>query len=150
TREASTEFPFAITAPTPLQVGLTANVQPPQVAGTAITFTAAATGGVAPHQYKWGVFDGVLWVVVQDWSTANTFLWRPTAANAAYVIAVWARSATTTTDTEEASALLPFAITAPASLQVGLTANRQPPQMAGTAITFTAAATGGQGTDQDK
>jgi hypothetical protein len=150
TEEASAVLPFVITAPGPLQVELTANRPPPQPAGTPITFAAAATGGQAPHQYKWWVFDGVLWRVVQDWSASSTFTWYPASANAAYVIAVWARSATTTTDTEEASAVLPFAITAPAPLQVALTANLPPPQMAGTVITFTAAATGGQAPHQYK
>ena len=143
TWDAATQMAFAITAPPPLQVGLTANRTAPQPTGTAITFTAAASGGTSPYQYKWWVFDGATWTIVRDWSTSSTFTWQPATANAAYSVAVWVRNASTTTDTWDAATEMPFAITAPPPLQVGLTANRTAPQPTGTAITFTAAASGG-------
>ena len=150
--EANADMPFAITAKaSPLQVGLSANLAAPQKAGTAITFTAAASGGQGPYQYKWWVYDGATWRVVKNWSAGSTFTWQPTTANAAYRVGVWARSATTTTDSMEANTSLPFAITAKASpLQVGLSANLAAPQNVGTAITFTAAASGGQAPYQYK
>ena len=114
--EANTSMPFAITAKaSPLQVGLSANLAAPQNVGTAITFTAAASGGQGPYQYKWWVYDGVTWRVVKNWSAGSTFTWQPTTANAAYRVGVWARSATTTTDSMEANTSVPFAITAKAS-----------------------------------
>ena len=41
-----------------------------------MTFTAAASGGALPYEYKWIVFDGVTSAVVQTWSISNTFVWN--------------------------------------------------------------------------
>ena len=153
TEEASGGMPYEITAAkaTPLQVTLTADRPAPQAAGTTITFTAAASGGQGPYQYKAWVSDGTTWTVLRDWSASATFTWQPASANSAAWVAVWARSATTTTDTEEASGGMPYAITAKATpLQVGLTSNLSAPQARNTSITFTAAASGGQGPYQYK
>ena len=59
---------------------LTTDRPAPQPPNTAITWTATPTGGQAPHQYQWAVFDGATWATVKDWSTENTFAWTPTAA----------------------------------------------------------------------
>jgi hypothetical protein len=69
--------------------------------GTPITFTAAVSGGTAPQQFKWMLFDGSNTSVVQGWSTTNTWTWTPTTANAAYQVTVWARSAASSTDAAE-------------------------------------------------
>src|SRR5205823_8460031 len=82
-------------------VTVATNVAAPQRPGTPITFTATASGGVAPYQYKWWLFDGATWTLVQGWSNAATFTWTPMAANAGYSIQVWARSAGITTDTAD-------------------------------------------------
>ena len=119
TWQAAAEMPFAITAAAPLQVGLTADRQPPQPAGTAITFTAAATGGQGSYQYKWWVYNGAAWTIARDWSASSTFTWQPATANAAYIVAVWVRNASTTTDTWDAATQMAFPITAPPPLQVG-------------------------------
>jgi len=138
---AGTGAPLAIT-------GVTADRSPPQPAGTRVTFTAAATGGTAPVQYKWWLYNGSQWTLAQNWSTSNTFVWTPATANPAYVVAVWARSAGNTADIYErleATGFLAFPIAgtgAPLAI-TGVTADRSPPQPAGTRVTFTAAATGG-------
>ncbi len=126
----------------------TANRTAPQTPSTAITFTTAATGGTAPYQYKWRLYNGSSWSTVQNWSTSSTFTWTPTTANSGYQISVWARSAGSTTDAAEttaASRTMTFPITATVtSLSLSsLTANRTAPQTPSTAITFTTAATGG-------
>src|SRR5205085_2640098 len=64
------------------KVTMAANLPSPQRPGTPVTFTAAASGGAAPYQYKWWLFDGTSWTAVQAWSTAATFTWTPTLANA--------------------------------------------------------------------
>jgi hypothetical protein len=136
-------------APLPLAVTLTANRTSPQVVGTPVTFTANPSGGTAPQQYKWLLFDGSTTSVVQTWSTSNSWTWTPTTANAAYQITVWARSASNTADAPEnanSTRSLPFAITTAPQTPVvltGLTANMPAPQPAGTSITFIATATGG-------
>jgi hypothetical protein len=144
-------------------VVLVANRVAPQPVGMATTFTATATGGAAPQQYKWWVYNGLTWSAVTGWSTLNSYTWTPGVANPNYKVGVWARSGTTTSDTREASAEHPFAITssttgsapapepAPAPAPAGttsvtalvLTSDKPAPQTRGTTINFLATATGG-------
>src|SRR2546426_12523531 len=91
--------------------GVTADKPPPQVAGPPITFTASATGGTPPYQFKWWVYDGTMWMVAQDWSASPTFAWTPSAANAAAQLSTWVRSSANLTDTYESFKLTSFAIT---------------------------------------
>ena len=133
----------------PLDVtNLSANLPAPQTAGTSVIFTASATGGVAPYQYKWLISDGTTWTVARAWSTSNTFTWTPTSPNNDYTIGVWVRSATSTNDAPDnsgAGTTLKFAITGKAQLALtSLTANKPAPQIVGAKILFTAAATGGR------
>src|SRR5207249_3003264 len=49
---------FAITPPPPATItSVTADKSAPQSPGTTVTFTATATGGKPPYQFKWWVFD---------------------------------------------------------------------------------------------
>ena len=129
---------------------LTSNLAAPQVVGTPITFTATAVNGVAPYSYKWWVFDGVNWTMLQNWSASNTYTWTPSAANSAYRIGVWVRSAGNTADAYDnpqsngsvAFAINPAPAAAPLTL-TSLTANLAAPQPVGATITFTATASGG-------
>ena len=128
--------------------GVVADRTPPQAVGTRITFTALASGGTAPLQYKWWLHNGSQWSLLQNWSTSNTLAWTPAAANSQYVIAVWARSAGNTADIYErleATGFLAFPIAGTRALLTitGVTADRSPPQPAGTRVTFTATAAGG-------
>src|SRR5439155_1402755 len=91
-------------------VTVTADRPSPQVPGTTVTFTAAASGGTAPYQYKWWLSDGTTWTVVQAWSATATFVWTPTSANNGYVVAVWVRSAGNAVDAAEKSVGLPYPI----------------------------------------
>ena len=170
--EAAFEHSFPITASTgattppsttasPVtSAAYTTNKTAPQPTGTAITFTATATGGVAPNQFKWLLKDGTATTVLANWSTTNTFTWTPVTANANYRVSVWVRSAGNTADTAEAAYEQGFAITAPAAItppppavtppvatvsQLTLTANKMSPQATGTAIALTAQASGGVG-----
>ena len=78
---------------------MTVDKTAPQPPGTTITWTATATGGTAPYSYRWWVYDGATWTVVQTWSTSNTCAWTPTVANPNYQVGVWIRSAGVTADT---------------------------------------------------
>jgi hypothetical protein len=126
-------------------VTLTASQPAPQVPGTAITFTAAASGGVGPYQYKWFLFDGTTWTVAQAWSNAATFTWTPTGTSANYQITVGARSAGNTSEAAEKAVGTTYPIQAALVTSVTLVANRPAPQVPGTAIIFTASAAGGVG-----
>ncbi len=149
--ESSASSPFPITAPAPVLVGsvsIAANRVAPQAIGTSVTWTATATGGVAPLQYQWLLYDGSpTWRVVSNWSTSNTFTWTPSAANADYRVGVWVRGGNNTNDAEEASASEAFVITATPVVSrvssVVLSVNRIAPQTVGTTITASATVTGG-------
>lgn len=130
-------------------ISLAVDRNAPQVAGTAIKFTASVVGGIMPHEYKWLVFDGAAWQIAMDWSTSEVFTWIPAVAGVKYRVGVWARSNGNTTDEAEASVSTPFAImAAPAPAPVAVRAvtfasDKPAPQPAGTAITFTATVDGG-------
>ena len=137
----------SVPANTVSNVTMSSNKTAPQPPGTAITFTAQPTGGVAPYQYKWLISDGVTTTVAANWTASNQFTWTPATANSKYVVSVWVRSAGKTADALEASASSAFAIGAaeaksPAS-SVTLVANRVAPQAPFTAITWTATPVGG-------
>jgi len=88
---------------------LTANKSAPQAPGTTITFTATATGGTPPYQYKWWVYNGT-WQIAQTWAASNTFAWTPGTANSGYLVGVWVKSAGNPADTFDDSAVLAFPI----------------------------------------
>jgi hypothetical protein len=153
--QASAQIAYTVDMPpVPLAISsLTSNVASPQADGTTVRFTAAATGGRAPYQFKWWVYDGTVWTPLQNWSTAATFDWRPTTAGA-YLVAAWARNSGDTTDASQAMAQVAFTITdgaprLPLTIS-SLTSNVASPQAAGTTVTFTATAAGGQAPYQFK
>jgi hypothetical protein len=154
--QASAQLAYVInTAPVPpvTSATLTSSLASPQNTGTAVTFTANAAGGVGPRQYKFLVQPGSgAAQMVRDWSTTATYTWTPSTA-ASYTVTVWARSAGVTTDAAQASAQLAFVInTAPVPpvTSATLTSNVASPQNTGTAVTFSAGATGGVGPQQYK
>src|SRR5262245_20761470 len=107
---------------------LTTDLSSPQMPGTTVTWTATPVGGVAPHQYKWWVFDGAVWSLLADWSTNNTLAWAPTVANANYRVGVWVRSAGNLVDAAEFPQSAPFASTGPSPVSgVMLITNLSPP-----------------------
>src|SRR5439155_22209474 len=102
------------TFPVPVTLNpITTDRPSPQDVGTTITFSAAATGGTAPYQYKWWLWNGSAWNVVQDWSPSATFVWTPAVANPNYQLIAWIRSAGDTADLFESYTQFAFAITAP-------------------------------------
>ena len=135
--ESSTTMAFPIVTKPVSAVTLTASRTAPQLPGTLVMFTASATDGVAPVEFKWFVSDGVTSTAAQDWSTTATFGWTPTAANT-YTVTVWARSAGASADVPEQTATMPFAIIGNAFAGVILTANKTAPEKPGTTVTFTA------------
>ena len=74
-------------------VTLTASLASPQYAGTPITFTAAAVGGItAPNvqyqfyaQYKNTDGASASNILLQDWSASSSCVWTPTTAQYYYV-----------------------------------------------------------------
>ena len=122
-------------------VTMAANRVAPQAPGTTITWTANASGGISPQEYKWWIYDGSTWTSASAWSPANTFNWTPQTGNANFRVAVWTRSYRAYAEHAEASAEASFSIsgTAPAPppvtpistarvTAVTLAANRVAPQ----------------------
>jgi hypothetical protein len=110
TGELTQSVPFTVTAPSAASVTLTADVASPQPVGSRVRWSAFATGGVAPYQYRWWVFDGSVWRAKTGWRTSSTWSWTPKVANDSYVVRVWMRSAGQTANAAEASASVPFSI----------------------------------------
>jgi len=144
--EAPTSMRFdVVTSATVTSVSLSANRVAPQPVGTAITVTAGSTsGGVSPLQYRWSLFDGTSWTFLTSWSTSAVLGWTPTTPNANYVLRVWVRSFGNAVDAPEATATLPFGISASTRVtNVSITSDVASPRPYGSPITFTATATGG-------
>jgi hypothetical protein len=131
----------------PTGVTLSPNLASPQQPGTPVTFTAAASGGSGGYEYRFYVNDGSGsgFVLQAPYSTASTFVWTPAAAGA-YDIFVEARSAGSQVFRDVYAALFAYQVQgAIPPTGVTVTPNLASPQAAGTAITFTAAATGANG-----
>jgi cell wall-associated protease len=139
--EKSAAAAFAITVARVTSVSLTADASAPRAMNATVTWTATPTGGTAPIQYQWLVYDGTTWNTVGGWTTTNTFAWTPTTANASYQVGVWTRSSGNTANASEKSAAVPFAVARVTS--VSLSANRAAPQAASTTVTWTATPSGG-------
>ena len=145
TSEASATVNYTLTTPgipSVTSVSLTPSQSSPQVAGTAVTFTAAASGGVTPYQYQFTLTDNTGTSVVQTWSATATWTLAATRAAGTYTVKVDARSAGSSS-TSEATNSLTYVLSIPAVTGVTLTPSLTSPQVAGTAVTFTAAASGG-------
>jgi len=107
---------LASQGPVSTLTALTADLGP-QVPGATVTFTATAAGGTAPYQFKWWLWDGATWAVLEDWSTVNTVAWTPSTPNPNLAVGVWVRSTGNTADQPDgypantgASGAIPFAI----------------------------------------
>ena len=147
-------------------VALATDKPAPQPANTTIAVTATPNGGATPQQYKWLLHNGASWQVIGDWTTSSTFNWTPSAANVAYRLGVWVRSAGNTADAGEATMSIDYPVSAatttvaPASpppatpaaklSAVSLTADKPAPQPANTTITLTATPNGGATPQQYK
>jgi len=70
----------------------------PRAPGATVTFTATAAGGTGPYEFKWWLWDGAAWTVLEDWSTGNTTVWTPSTPNPNSAIGVWVRSAGSSAD----------------------------------------------------
>jgi hypothetical protein len=81
--------PFSISLTTPV-VALVADVALPAPAGTPITWTAAARGGVHRLEYQFVRYSSAagLWQIVRDWSTESTWLQVTTPADEGDIIVV--------------------------------------------------------------
>jgi hypothetical protein len=84
---------YAILSPgsPPTTTTLTPDRAAPQPPGTTIAFTAGASGGTAPYEYRFWLFDGSSWSLVRDWSPTATWSWTPSGASPTAKVAAHAR-----------------------------------------------------------
>jgi len=145
-RESFTQMAYNIPAPVAAVTGvnLFQDKFSPQLADTSITFSATATGGTGSYEYRYQLFNGSNWSVVQPYSSTPTWTWTP-ALSGTYAIAVDARNTGSTTDSEAQKTLV-YVISSPTpATGVNLFHDLDSPQTAGTPISFAAAGIGGTG-----
>ncbi len=139
-------FNIGTSGPPPTINSLTANPALPQPPGTAITWTAMASGGLAPLQYEFLLYTGATatWSVARAYSTTNIWAWTPSQAGL-YAVQVWVKNngSVAPYDAWKGSGFFNIGTSSPPPTIPSLTASPPLPQPAGTAITWTAMATGG-------
>jgi hypothetical protein len=127
--------------------GLTLGVDrpSPQQLGTTVTFTAAASGGAGPYEYRyWISRAGAAYEAVSpSYGASETLLWTPAAADS-YRVMVYARTQGSTVAFEKSAVRSGYYIVAEAPVSaVTVSASKASPQQVGTALSFSATATGG-------
>ena len=117
----------------------------PGTVGAPVTWTATASGGGAPLQYKFWLYhqNSVTWTLLQDYSTSSQAVWTPSAAGS-YWLQVWVRSAGSGASYEAWRNSDAFTVSAPSSVVIsGVVPSPASPRAVGTPITWTATASGG-------
>jgi hypothetical protein len=124
--------------------GVTANVIFPVTSGTSVTWTATATGGVAPLAYQFWLYNvnSGTWTLAQPYGSSNSYTSTPAAGT--YWIQVWVRNSGSGTVYDAWLGSSSFTISGVTPLTItGMAANVAFPVAAGTSVTWTATATGG-------
>ena len=125
--------------PRPLSVTIAANKSTPVTEGTAITWTATASGGTAPIQYQfWRFSPATGWAVAQAYSASNTFTWVPTAGT--HAVQVWARNSGSTEPYDAYAPTGTFTVTPPVARISSFTSNVTFPSAPNVTATWTAQA----------
>jgi hypothetical protein len=111
--------------------------------GTAITWTASATGGTPPLQYRFYRRDGSgVWTIVQDYGATNKYTW-PSAVPGTYIVEVWVRSYGSSSPYEAYGDSAQVVVTSlPAVTSVSVTPSTTS-AYPGTSVTWTATSAGG-------
>lgn len=86
--------PYSIATPVVLN-SLAPSVPSAQPRRTTIIWTANASGGASPLQYRFLLLRRGSWSIVQDYSTVNTWTWKPSAADN-YYVTVWVKEQNST------------------------------------------------------
>jgi hypothetical protein len=114
-----------------------------------ITFSATATGGPAPLQYKFLRYSAATgWRVAQDYSATNTFTWFPPEGENA--VQVWVRAAGSTATYLDWMSTGSFTVLSATPKLTSLSPDVVFPVSFLVPITFTATAIGGTGPLQFK
>ncbi len=131
-------------APPPVKLtGLSASVATFQ-SSVPVTWTATATGGTAPIQYRFWLYDQAAnqWTILQDYEPSDHVTWTPTA-DGTYQLQVWIRSAGSTATYEDWASSGYFAVATSCPRIATFTADQTFPVAPGTVTRLTATASGG-------
>lgn len=135
---------FEVTGP-PRVLALTPSEPSPVPIGTPVTWTATASGGVAPLSYRFWVYDvnAATWSMIRDYQETNTANWQCTRSGR-FRAQVWVRSAgsTATYDAWLGSGDVICGTSDPARI-TGVTLTPPPPRRAGTVIRIEVSTQGG-------
>lgn len=88
-------------------VRLSPNPVSPQPLGQQVVTTASAQG-VGSLTYRWWIYDGITWTMVQDWTPASSFAWVAPRVGSEWRIGVWVQDDTG----EQTYESIPYVITA--------------------------------------
>jgi hypothetical protein len=135
---------YAVGSPASLAVmSLSADRTWPVPAGTPVKWTATAVGGTGPYTFRFFVYNGSTWTVGQEWSSADTWTWIPSAAGA-YLVQVWVRSAGSLSTYDQWLGAPPAAIGAAVPIQTPtLTSSPMAPLVANSPVVLTATTSAG-------
>ena len=136
---------FDVVVPPPRLATIQANVAFPAAPTTSITWTATASGGTGPLEYKFYRYDqSVGWVVMRDWNQSNQANWTPGASNVGeHSLQVWVRTVGSNVLYEDWKGTGSFLIATP---EVSLTPDRPLTDLhLNDAITWTASVSGAVG-----
>jgi hypothetical protein len=140
---------FTVNGPAPLSVAITPAARPDVAFGTALSWVASPSGGLAPVQYQFWRYDqsGAGWTMVRDWSTSASYSWTPGAGDVGvHAVQVWARNSGSTARYDAYGATGMFNVTGPPPLTVtALWPSASLPGKVGRWITWTANVSGGTG-----
>lgn len=128
-------------------VVLTTSLGSPQIDGAQVTLTAQASGGDGPYEYKFrykGPATGFTWQVLQGWSANNSVVWDSTADRGKNKLQVKARTQGINQVVVKQKVTYKIESLAPAT-DVILTSSDAGPVTAGTVVTLTGQASGGEG-----
>ena len=130
--------------PIPLSVSLAANTPSPVPHGTAITWTASASGGTAPLQYQFMRYtEGVGWSVAQAYSSNNVYTWFPAVGT--HAVQVWVRNAGSTATWDAYQGTGNFLVVPATPKVISFTSSVPLPPVLNVPVTWTAVASGGVG-----
>jgi len=140
----ATKLAYQIAPAPATAVTLNPSVASPQVPGSSITFTAAASGGTGPYEYRFWINSGGTFLIAQDYTTINSFTWIPLAAGN-YDIMVDTRAVGSANFREALAVNSFYQIKAAPASGVTASSDKTSPQPINAPIVITAAGSGGSG-----
>ncbi len=142
--DVNVSIPYTVTGTLCTAATISAAPGSPQIAGTAVTFTATSATCPNPGYEFWmRLASSNTWQLIQAYSTSNQFHWNSTgAAPGTIYFGVWAKDLSSPTANFDANVSMPFVVNAAPCSSVTISGLPASPQPAGTQVIFTAAAAG--------